>query len=498
MIPHLSQLFARMWVEEQVPSDWSLSVLLPLFKKGDKMECANYRGISLLDICLKIFESVLLQRFQHTCNLRMRENQAGFRPGRGCADQIFSLRVLLNERYEFHRPTLVVFTDFKTAFDSVSRNCLWQILLVNGTPIKLIAMFKAIYCATRSRVRVQGTDSAEFVIGSGVRQGAIASPVLFNCVVDWVMSRALQSCAESDIHIGLPVNSCSITDLDYADDIALLAENEVDMQFFVNKVAFFGAMVGLRISPTKSKVLSSCVALPSITVDGVPLLNVDKFCYLGSLITASGSAEDDIHIRIGRACSAFQQLSNMLFLRNDISIATKVRVYKASVRSVLLYGCESWPMTDALVSRVESCEMNCLRRALNINYTDHVTNAAVRLRCNMADTISSVMQCRRLTWLGHVLRMDVFRLPRTILLAKHPVDWKRPRGGTRLTWIRKIHAETKLLTNHVRHHAGSACDWSISGRLWLEYLGDLAACRPQWVGCVRSVISSLGGSHGTS
>ena len=109
-----------MWSEEKVPSWWSLSILVPVYKKGDKTMCSNYRGISLLDIALKLFESIILHRIQPLTDPLLRENQAGFRPGRGCSDQIFSLRSLLSKRQEFQQPTCILFVDFKAAFDSIN------------------------------------------------------------------------------------------------------------------------------------------------------------------------------------------------------------------------------------------------------------------------------------------------------------------------------------------------------------------------------------------
>ncbi len=73
-------------------SNWSETVLLPLFKKGDKQICSNYRGISLIDVAAKVFGVILLKRFQSERDPRTRPYQSGFRPGRGCTDQMHNLR----------------------------------------------------------------------------------------------------------------------------------------------------------------------------------------------------------------------------------------------------------------------------------------------------------------------------------------------------------------------------------------------------------------------
>ena len=157
-----------------------------------------------------------------------------------------------------------------------------------------------------------------------------------------MMRQAVASCTSNGKEVGIPVGSRHLTDLDYADDIALLADNEADLQFFIDQVVFFAGMVGLKINADKTKMMSICSpVVPKITVEGVEVENVETFRYLGSLITTRSSNEDDVLARIGFAQASFQQLYPCLFSRQDVSISTKMRVYLASVRSILLYVAES-------------------------------------------------------------------------------------------------------------------------------------------------------------
>ena len=144
--------------------------------------------------------------------------------------------MILNKRLEFQQPTSILFVDFKAAFDSINRGALWQILEQYGLPSKLISMFKAVYDNTRCTIRVNGKGSADFSVDTGVRQGAIASPVLFNFAIDWVLRQAIASCGRK---VGISLGGRQITDLDYADDISPFADNEADLQFFVDQIVFF-------------------------------------------------------------------------------------------------------------------------------------------------------------------------------------------------------------------------------------------------------------------
>ena len=88
----LHALIVKIWKEEYALEDWRRSELTVMFKKGDNRECRNYRGISLLSIAGKAFAWIVLKCMQKAVDMRLRENQAGFREGRGCVDKSSPLR----------------------------------------------------------------------------------------------------------------------------------------------------------------------------------------------------------------------------------------------------------------------------------------------------------------------------------------------------------------------------------------------------------------------
>nr|VZI09210.1 unnamed protein product [Spirometra erinaceieuropaei] len=199
-------------------------ILVPILKKGDKKRCENYRGISFMDVAAKIFAIVLLRRFQVVRDSRTSPNQAGFLAGHGCTNQIFTLRRILEFRHSYQQPTAACFIDFAAGFDSVHRESLWRIIALDGVPAKIIAMIKAYYRSTTARVLVRNNLSQPLGIRSGVRQGCILSLTLFNYAFNWILGRTLR---ESDGVEFAPGHR--LTDLDYADDIALLASSFVDL-----------------------------------------------------------------------------------------------------------------------------------------------------------------------------------------------------------------------------------------------------------------------------
>ncbi|TNN10329.1 polyprotein, partial [Schistosoma japonicum] len=118
LTPNIFKDGGRIWELGVIPSDWSESLIVPIYKKGQKSSCDNHRGISLTNIVSKLLASIILRRLTRAREEQTRENQDGFRPGRGCVDHIFTLRQVLEHRHTFRRPTIVVFLDLKAEFDS--------------------------------------------------------------------------------------------------------------------------------------------------------------------------------------------------------------------------------------------------------------------------------------------------------------------------------------------------------------------------------------------
>lgn len=129
------------WSSGYVPEEWNEALIYPLYKKGDKSECSNYRGISLLNSCYKIYAKIINQRLVPIVETQISETQHGFRKGRSCSDCIFVLTQLTEKRREFKLPTYYVFIDYVKAFDSLKRRLLWETLKNIGLLLILLQQF---------------------------------------------------------------------------------------------------------------------------------------------------------------------------------------------------------------------------------------------------------------------------------------------------------------------------------------------------------------------
>ena len=160
-----------------VPQAWNDASIITIYKKCDRTDCGNYRGISPLSIAGKIFARILLNRLStHITPEVITETQCGFRGNRSTVDMIFCLRQLQEKCIEQDRPLYMVFVDFSKAFDTVGRTGLWQLLQKYGCPEKFTTMIEALHTGMMATVSVGGEVSESFRVTNGVKQGCVLAP----------------------------------------------------------------------------------------------------------------------------------------------------------------------------------------------------------------------------------------------------------------------------------------------------------------------------------
>jgi sorting nexin-29 len=104
------------WKEKQMPEEWISAIICPIYKKDNKIECNNYRGISLLNITHKIFTQLVAKGLEPYVEELLDDYQYGFCRGRSTADQIFSLRLILEKSYEYNVDIHQLYIDYKQAY----------------------------------------------------------------------------------------------------------------------------------------------------------------------------------------------------------------------------------------------------------------------------------------------------------------------------------------------------------------------------------------------
>ena len=140
----LYSLFSEIWKKEEVLAQRKEGIVIKL-KKGDLRDCSNYRGIMLLSTAGKVLNRILLVRMKEAVDPKLPDQQAGFRRNRYCADQIVSLRIIVEQSLEWNFPLYINFIDYEKAFDSVDRETMWKLLRHYGVPEKIISLIRCTF-----------------------------------------------------------------------------------------------------------------------------------------------------------------------------------------------------------------------------------------------------------------------------------------------------------------------------------------------------------------
>ncbi|KAF0023158.1 hypothetical protein F2P81_023788 [Scophthalmus maximus] len=267
----------------------------------------------------------------------------------------------------------------------------------------------------------QGSAHGKIEVLTGVRQGCLLSPFLFLLCIDWITKQTISNNKNG--------NQWSLTEhlhnLDFADDIALLSHTHQQMQDKTTRLETTAAELGLKVNGPKTKTTRiNNKSMNSITLEGHALEEVNKLTYLGSVIAVNGGSEEDVKARTGKARASFNILTKIWKTKN-ISLKTKLKIYSSNVKSVLLYGSETWKNTTTIISKLQTFTNHCLRSILGIFWPNTINNITLWERTNQ-EPIEIQIKRRKWIWIGHALRRN------NTAITKQALTWnpqgKRGRG----------------------------------------------------------------------
>ena len=167
------------------------------------------------------------------------------------------------------------------------------------------------------------------------------SPCLFNLYAEYIMRNA----GLEETQAGLKIAGRNINNLRYADNTTLMAESEEELKILFMKVKVESEKVGLKLIIQKTKIMASG-PITSWEIDGETVETVSDFIFWGSKITADGDCSHEIKKSLLLGRKVMTNLDSILKSR-DVILPTKVRLVKAMVFPVVMYGCESWTVKKA-------------------------------------------------------------------------------------------------------------------------------------------------------
>ena len=338
---HIHQIIVKIWTTESWIEQWNSSWINPIYKKGEKTLCSNYRGISVLNVGYKIFSSILCEKLKPFLQNIIGNYQCGFRPGKSTTDQIFTLRRLLEKTLEFQIDTHHLFIDFKQAYDSIKRSELFTTMSFFGIPSKISRLCWLTLANSTSVVRIGNHSSEQFTTMQGFRQGDALSCDFFNLCLEKIIR-------DSKVHLSGSIYNKSTQLLGYADDIDIIGRQAEDVRRSFVEIETASERMGLKINPEKTKymLVSSSEERrlnfgQNISI-GVHNFEVVKdFVYLGSSINSSNNTSEEIIRRIVIGSRCLYGLSKLLRSKH-LTRSTKIQIYQTLILPIVMYGSEAW------------------------------------------------------------------------------------------------------------------------------------------------------------
>lgn len=421
-IKNITILANQIYNEGAITEQMCNSIFIPLPKINGTLECSKHRTISIMNQITKIILRIIMNRIKNKVREQVSWEQYGFLEGKGTANAIFIMRTILEKMIEKQRNVFLCFIDYEKAFDKVKHEELMRMLEGLDIDRKEMRVIRNLYWNQKAAVRVQEEKTEYQTIRRGVRQGCVMSPDLFNLYGEMIL-RELQGIE------GVKIGGYNINYIRYADDTVLIADSGEKLQHLLNVTVRASEEKGLKVNMDKTKVLvASKTNAPRVRIEarGRRIEQVEKFSYLGSLITEDCRCEKEIKTRIGIAKSAFTRMKAYLTNRK-LSTEIRKRAAKTFVWSTLLYGCETWTVSRKMQEKLEAAEMWLWRRILKIPWTARRTNEDVLRQMGVERELMTTIRRRQMRFLGHVMRRNEME---AVVLAGM-VEGRRARGRQR-------------------------------------------------------------------
>lgn len=327
----------------------------------------------------------------------------------------------------------IIFIDFTKAFDCVNRDLLFKILQKLGCPAKFVRIVSMLYSSVHARLLIDGDLSRPIDYKNGVKQGCKLAPTLFGIYAAVMLHLAFK---DLPAHYSIKVRfrydgnlfdlrrlksktkilTEFIREAQYADDIAIFANNSTYLQSLLTAYHQLSKRMGLSINTDKTESMSigdQC----DFFIDGCKIKRVHRFKYLGSYLTSDCRLDEELAARIQAASCAMGRLRDRVFDCRDLTVETKLNVYNQCIMPLLLYASETWTLYYHQIKLLRTVQQRHLRSILGIKWSDYITNDEVLARAKTAD-IETTLVKNRLRWLGHVIRLPDERPVKILLFGE--------------------------------------------------------------------------------
>ena len=358
MVDLIEQLFSVIWQEEIVPRQWREGLIVNIFKKGDREDPANYRGITLLSVVGKVFCKILNNTLEQCLDKEgaLHEAQAGFRINRSCMDNVYTLNEIVQGRLREDKKTYAFFLDIQKAYDSVWHDGLWYKLWDMGVKGRVI---KKMYASSKRAVLLEGEKSDTSKI-----EGCSLSPILFSVFINDLLKEVEQTVLGIQLSSGKTVGGML-----FADDFVGISDSKESLQKPIDVVYSYCSKWRLRANVSKSAVMvfSKDVVNGCWKCGEYSLPIVSSYSYLGIEFSRNGTW--DIHNIIRKLLDngrkRVNQLHKVISNRNiNLSAHRHSLLSVIIIRPSIEYGGEVWEGIKSQAGSLESIILDGAKRIL--------------------------------------------------------------------------------------------------------------------------------------
>lgn len=293
---------------------------------------------------------------------------------------------------------------------------------------------KALYRDNRTIVKVGSLISTPFTPTKGVKQGCCLSPTLFKIYLHAALKKWVRKCSP----MGVWVDDRPIFTILFADDQIVIAEDQQDMTYMLNKLVEEYNEWGLEVNTDKTQYMVIGGEGQDLDLESGKVKYVKQYEYLGVTISEDGKDIKDITKKIGRGKNMIKALHHSLW-NKSLTNKTKRNIFKVMIEPVMTYGSEVWVINKSMSQKLLSTEMMYWRRCCGLTLLDRVKNEDIRVRMKAENTIMDTINENQLKWYGHLCRMEGERLPQKVW--KWIPAERNKRGRPRRKWIKNITTE---------------------------------------------------------
>ena len=366
LAPSLTKLFNISLQTGTVPDSWKAANVTPVYKKGDKDSCSNYRPISLLCITSKVFERAILNNIYERLSNQITTSQHGFLRGRSTTTQLLSVFHKISESLDKSHQTDTLYLDFSKAFDSVPHHLLIHKLKSFRISGKLLSWFLSYMSNRKQCVVIEGSSSAWLPVVSGVPQGSLLGPLLFILYTN-------------DIGVGLSEGSKIAL---YADDAKLFCmvnslEDCLSLQSDLDRISQWSNTWKLKFNSEKCIVLSFARVLKydfPYNLNNTILNRATEFNDLGLTVSNNLSWKRHIAQIVSKANRLLGFIKRTLGFRAPVK--SKLFLYNSLIRSTLSYASVLWKPDKADMLLLEGVQRRATKYILNDYTSDYKTRMA--------------------------------------------------------------------------------------------------------------------------